>query len=61
MLTFVPNWNDNEIKQNMMRYFSRTHLVQEALNEYRESIKLQLQNSNTPYRVAKSRGIKNKK
>ena len=38
----------------MMRAFSRIRPAQEALNEYRESIKRQLQNTNTPYRVAKA-------
>ena len=54
ILTFVPNWDDNQIEPNMMRAFSRIRPAQETLNEYRESIKRQLQNTNTPYRVSKA-------
>ena len=42
ILTFVDNWNDPRIGPNMMRTFSRIRPAQEALNEYRECIKNQL-------------------
>eukprot|EP00957_Ditylum_brightwellii_P002295 176947-Ditylum_brightwellii.AAC.1 len=43
-LTYVPDLNDNRIGPNMMKAFSRVCPAQEALKEYRESIKKQLDN-----------------
>ena len=47
--TFVPNWNDNRITPNMVRVFSRIRPAQEAINEYRENIKMMLDNESIPY------------
>ena len=55
ILTFVPNWRDNRISPNMMRAFSRIRPAQNALNEYRESIKQLLDNESKIYRIAHSR------
>ena len=42
ILTFVPNWEDEQINPNMMRAFLRKIPAQETLVAYRESIKRQL-------------------
>ena len=57
ILTFVPNWNDNKINPNMMRAYSRIRPAQEALNEYRESIKQTLERESITYRIAYSRDL----
>ena len=57
ILTFVPDWNDSRISPNMMRAFSRIRPAQEALNEYRECIKRQLENDNIPFRLSRSRDM----
>ena len=55
ILTFVPNWEDNNINPNMMRAYSRIRPAQEALNKYRESIKQQLNNDGIIYRTVIAR------
>ena len=55
ILTYVPNWDDNRIHPNMMRAFSRKRPAQEALNDYRDSIIVQLSTDNIPFRISKSR------
>ena len=35
-------WEDSQINPNMMRVCSRKHHAQEALNDYRESVRQQL-------------------
>ena len=55
ILTFVENWDDCRIRPNMMRAFSRVRPAQEALTDYRESIKRQLQNESITYRIAFAR------
>ena len=55
ILTYVPNSEDNHIHPNMMRVFSRKRPAQEALNDYRDSIILQLSTDNIPFRISNSR------
>lgn len=55
VLTFVPNWQDPRITPNMMRAFSRIRPTQEALDEYRESIKRQLDLDGVDYVLSQSR------
>ncbi|MDB4430362.1 GIY-YIG nuclease family protein [bacterium] len=57
VLTFVPNWSDPRISPNMMRVFSRVRPAQEALDDYRESIKQQLINDGTDHHLAISRDV----
>ena len=57
ILTFVSDWNDRRVTPNMMRCFSRKKPAQNALNEYRESVKCLLSNESIEYRVAVSREI----
>ena len=42
ILTLVSSWEDSQINPNMMRAYSRKHPAQEALNDYRESVRQQL-------------------
>ena len=55
ILTYVNDWTNQKIEPNMMRAFSRIRPAQEALNEYRESVKRQLNNSGIVYRISSSR------
>ena len=55
ILTFVVNWEDRRIDPNMMRIYSRIRPAQDALNDYRESIKQQLDNESITYRIVKAR------
>ena len=57
ILTFVPNWNDSRITPNMVRCFSRKQPAQNALNEFRESLKCLLRNESIEYRVSVSRDL----
>ena len=55
ILTYVSDWNDNRIGPNMMRAFSRVHPAQDAMKEYRQSIKKLLTNNQILYCFSKSR------
>jgi len=52
ILTFVTNWEDSQINPNMMRAYSRKRPAQEALTDYRESIRRQLINESTEFRLS---------
>ena len=54
IFTYVLNWNSPKIGPNMMRAFSRVLPAQEALDDYRESIRLQLTNEGTLFQIATS-------
>ena len=54
ILTYVPNWDNARITPNMMRSFSRKNPAQDALNKYRESIKIGLRNDGTNHVIVKS-------
>ena len=53
--TFVPGWNDSRINPNMMHVYSWVKPAQQALDEYRDSIKQQLNQESILYRVVSSR------
>ena len=55
ILTYVNDWTDQKIEPNMMRAFSRIRPAQEALNEYRECVKRQLNDADIVYRISRSR------
>ena len=55
ILVFILNWQDSNINPNMIRAYSRIHSAQEALNEYRESIKQQLINNGIIYQTVLAR------
>jgi predicted GIY-YIG superfamily endonuclease len=55
IFTYVSSWDDPKITPNMVRAFSRKIPTQEALKEYRESVKRQLQNSGVDHRIVPSR------
>ena len=54
ILTYVNDWTDQKIGPNMMRAFSRIRPAQEALNEYRESVKRRLNDVGIVYRISRS-------
>ena len=54
ILSYVNDWTDQKIGPNMMRAFSRMRPAQEALNEYRESVKRQLNDAGIAYRISSS-------
>ena len=49
ILTFVSNWEDSQMNPNMMRAYSQKQPGQEAVNDYRESVRQELINESREF------------
>ena len=54
ILAYVPSWNNRRISPNMMKAFSRKCPAQEAVADYRESIRRKLTNEGISYYITRS-------
>ena len=50
-LTYANNWNNNWICQNIMSIFSKVCPAKDAFKKYHQSIKIQLVNKQTLFRI----------